>query len=524
MFSQSQTLVSTLKECYNLRNLGLWAFLLVGLWSFSPAGGQAVLRLLTIEDNYLTASQDLAYYPRHNLSWSAGNNGLSGATSQRVYWQMLLGTALSAPGAEVLLANGSSEGFEDAINRLSLPAAISGTRQDMWGNVRIPTLHLLPGYDENSPEQWVDVPTDSIVEVESLVGVPIRGIRDTGIGNVTFEISASYNLFECSPWTNLSQWLENNTTRLFAHKYRNITIFDEFHGEFANHPSIFLDLLDDGKNDSSLNGFMNMTLCSVNPNYVDVSVEYFRSSEVGELSCAAKKVRRKTDVDDTSETEDGFKDWGIQGRALIYMVHILASSHTATASPLERFLQDPTMTLASHTGALPDYSKVAMPVFSARLSMLINTFWYLTLNTTHFVGIDHSGPSNKDTDFMKWDNTTGDWITPDTPVYHVQRRWMMLYVIATAILSGGALLTIILQWLTRAPDILCSVSTLMRDSPYVAAVPPGGSGLESGERARLLRDVWVRIQDVQPGKDVGKIAFSDNRELGARLKWNRFYE
>lgn len=198
MFSQSQTLVSTLKECYNLRNLGLWAFLLVGLWSFSPAGGQAVLRLLTIEDNYLTASQDLAYYPRHNLSWSAGNNGLSGATSQRVYWQMLLGTALSAPGAEVLLANGSSEGFEDAINRLSLPAAISGTRQDMWGNVRIPTLHLLPGYDENSPEQWVDVPTDSIVEVESLVGVPIRGIRDTGIGNVTFEISASYNLFEVS--------------------------------------------------------------------------------------------------------------------------------------------------------------------------------------------------------------------------------------------------------------------------------------------------------------------------------------
>ncbi|KAK8250848.1 hypothetical protein HDK77DRAFT_194298 [Phyllosticta capitalensis] len=124
---------------------------------------------------------------------------------------------------------------------------------------------------------------------------------------------------------------------------------------------------------------------------------------------------------------------------------------------------------------------------------------------------------------MKYDNKTGDWTTPETPVYHVQRRCIVLYVMATAILSGGALLTIILQWLTRAPDILCSVSTLMRDSPYVAAEPPSGSGLDSGERARLLKDVWARIHDVQPGKDVGKIAFSD-RELGARLKWNRFYE
>ncbi|KAK8168858.1 hypothetical protein BKA80DRAFT_308518 [Phyllosticta citrichinensis] len=100
---------------------------------------------------------------------------------------------------------------------------------------------------------------------------------------------------------------------------------------------------------------------------------------------------------------------------------------------------------------------------------------------------------------------------------------MALYVVATAVLTLCALVAVVLQSRIRAPDILGSMSTLTRDSPYVTA-PPGGSGLEGSERARLLKNMWVRIQDIRPGEEVGKIAFSDDQELGAKLEWKRLYE
>lgn len=71
-------------------------------------------------------------------------------------------------------------------------AALAMARQDIWGNVRVPFLHMLGGYDSDDPFAWVDVPADSLAPYESLVGVPIRGIPGMRTGNATMILQSSY--------------------------------------------------------------------------------------------------------------------------------------------------------------------------------------------------------------------------------------------------------------------------------------------------------------------------------------------
>ncbi|KAK7513644.1 hypothetical protein IWZ03DRAFT_443995 [Phyllosticta citriasiana] len=542
LFSQSQTLTSTLKGCYSLRLLSLWTFLLVGIWSLSPVGGQAVLRLLRPEGVPKMSTPTLFYYPHHELSMIWGNNGGSGASYNMVFWEMVYGAALSAANSAVLLANGSSPGFEDAVQRITPSEAINGTRQDMWGNVRIPLLHLLPGYNRSSPHQWVDVLLDEVVAFESLIGVPVRGISTSDAGNMTFNLSASYNVLDCSDFTNLTRWFQTNDTQFERHKTRNKTIYYE-NSSGRTAPNFFMDLLSvdaqepygpskdilvfGGRSgDSNIRSYDEMTFCHVTLTYVDVYVECIRLFVRGQLSCAARKVRQKLDIPSGPETQEmsPFRTWSHNN--LYELSFLLVGTHPSQSSPFERYLGDPTNLFPSKGDydSYPIYSHISSPIFSARLTMLINTFWYITLNTTTFLGTNLGVPSPTDSKFSHWGTTTGNWTTPTPQTYSISKIWMSLYVIATAILSACALITIILQSRTRAPDILSSVSSLTRDSPYFVAVPRGGSGLEGSERARLLKDIWVRIQDVQPENQVGKIAFSDNQELVASLKWNRSYE
>lgn len=94
----------------------------------------------------------------------------------------------------------------------------------------------------------------------------------------------------------------------------------------------------------------------------------------------------------------------------------------------------------------------------------------------------------------------------------VSRLWMTVYFVAIIVLAACACVTIVLRARTKAPDFLGSIATLTRDTPFIvsdADEHAWGSGVGGTEMARLPRDKWLRIQDVQPQWDVGRIAFSD---------------
>ncbi len=57
------------------------------------------------------------------------------------------------------------------------------------------------------------------------------------------------------------------------------------------------------------------------------------------------------------------------------------------------------------------------------------------------------------------------------------------------------------------PDIPTHASSLKRNNPYIP-LPPCGNTLDGMERARALKHVRVRLQDVQPDTPVGHVALA----------------
>ncbi|KAK8174775.1 hypothetical protein BC567DRAFT_296652 [Phyllosticta citribraziliensis] len=544
LFMRSQTLFNTIKESFGLRILSLWTVMLLAIWAFSPAGGIAVDQILSLRNNFDTANVPLIYYPNTavgNLTVQSLVSSASGLRSSTVDRAMMYGSVLTDPGVSLLAAEASSPDVERKLNatieRITPKAATNGTRHDLWGNVRIPFLHALPGFDEKKPYDWVKVSLTKITQFSSLLGMPIRGINDTGAGNMTLQLSSCYHSLECSAWETIEDWVDRHPSWNGSMSFSSIL-------SNASYPNTFLRHVEPNWNpaNSSDEVFLKfgytmreenvdnmLTVCGVTVEYVDVQIECSRLTTAGELDCVSTALRRTRDPGETPHvTATSFYPWGVSG--LDEMTSLLASGHPAQAGPFELYLADPIQGFSSKIGDMPSYKDLPLSVFQSRLSLLLNTYWHMSLNTSVFLGIDGVTPSTKNNTEKSWLNeledwapAMGSWTTPAAPTYQISPAWMALYFVATAVLTLCALVAVILQSRIRAPDFLGSMSTLTRDSPYVT-VPPGGSGLEGSERARLLKNMWVRIQDIRPGEAVGKIAFSDDKNLGAKLEWKRLYE
>jgi hypothetical protein len=81
---------------------------------------------------------------------------------------------------------------------------------------------------------------------------------------------------------------------------------------------------------------------------------------------------------------------------------------------------------------------------------------------------------------------------------------------------------VLLEMRTISPDILGFASSVARHSKYVK-LPPTDGTMSGAEKARLLGDARVMIQDVRPNSDVGKIVLGAASEGAERLKPGRLY-
>ncbi|KAF4546198.1 uncharacterized protein LTHEOB_4195 [Lasiodiplodia theobromae] len=225
-------------------------------------------------------------------------------------------------------------------------------------------------------------------------------------------------------------------------------------------------------------------------------------------------------------------NWGVRGGEFLYDIpNTIQSSRTGEASGLELYLLDPPTSFSGFD--VGDYTRIPLDTFQARLALIVNSFFHASLNTSKFVGADGvngtdspDDPSFPGSPSLQHGNATGTWTEFTPSRYEVKPAWLTLYLVSTTVLAVCAIASVTISALTRAPDLFCGVSSLTRDSAFMTRVPEGGSSLSGSDRARHLQDVWVRIQDVKPEDDVGRIAFSDQKELGAgaTLRWERKYE
>ncbi|RGP71954.1 hypothetical protein FSPOR_3069 [Fusarium sporotrichioides] len=169
----SRTVGSTLVTQISLGRFNILGIALLILWSLSPLGSQAALRMLRTRLEPVYAPSNVLYYTTDAPSVFSSSTLVSrGEIDQYRSTQAFMQTMYSS----LLLA----------------PPSAKSNAMDLWGNVKIPKLEVEGDNDGN----WKNVSWSSAPDsYSSLVGLPVTNVTQ---GNVTFSLESSYIDLDCN--------------------------------------------------------------------------------------------------------------------------------------------------------------------------------------------------------------------------------------------------------------------------------------------------------------------------------------
>ncbi|KAK3080644.1 hypothetical protein LTS18_014487 [Coniosporium uncinatum] len=181
------------------------------------------------------------------------------------------------------------------------------------------------------------------------------------------------------------------------------------------------------------------------------------------------------------------------------------------SSPTEIFINDTSTDLLSNFAAKRssvDLGNVAEGRTAARLGLVLNTFYQLSLAPVLNTGnIPATWSEFKELNLGLYPLLNSTVTETTTILIHtVSWGWWFVLLLSSIILLILSLAGCLAGSMTHIPQIFGFVSTLAWNNRYMHDVSTGELG--GYERARLLRDVQVRIGDVQAHKEIGHIAFA----------------
>ncbi|PHH92973.1 hypothetical protein CDD83_2806 [Cordyceps sp. RAO-2017] len=545
----SQTTMAALKNFVTIRNVQTWTVGIVLAWGLSPLGGQAAVRSLSLRQRSISLKTPAIYYLGSNVSdmnvlYSGTSddiafNGASSRASLISDMRSAISASFFSPDILASHSNGSSKNFAAAVLTLGGPknAASLGYR-DQWRNVRIPFLELLPSYNTHEPNDWVAVPSDMVVPYASLIGLPIRGgsLSPDRAGNSTLVVQSHYQTLSCGQEYDGTEWIKIGSTKLYPPIHH--PKFEPIDGVIANtlvnlfndtetlaqhlhffeypvtEPSSKLELTIGGYCE---NGFM-MRRCKISTSFIDVQISCTRLISFGDLNCRAERVRHTPNFPIAGNMTALSNLRTAQG-IIKEMPIATARHHIQVASSLESYLRDPPMVFdpprSQHAGC---FSDVPSEIFQARLATTLNTVIMAMYNLPVLTGADGISLENRTN---AWKNTTADWSEFTANVYGINQAWFFVWSASTLVLLTCAAASIVVRCRIRAPDFLESVVGLTRDSPFIN-IPHEGSGMSACDTLRAVKDVKIKICDVKPDEDVGRIALTTEMN-NSKLGWNRMY-
>jgi len=134
-----------------------------------------------------------------------------------------------------------------------------------------------------------------------------------------------------------------------------------------------------------------------------------------------------------------------------------------------------------------------------------------TLHTGLYSTADIEKLYNQDQDNLPTDTSFSNFINipANTYITEIQYRcnkiWATVLIFCLIILLISGILNIILEYHIMGPDILGCISSLTRDNIH-CPLPKGYSTMDGDERARLLRDIHIRLTDVNAKNEPGHLA------------------
>jgi hypothetical protein len=488
-----------------MRSLSLLSLLLIAIWSLSPLGGQASLRIIGSTVHTSNTTRPLQYVNTSSDILQAEYEG-GEAWSQYLPSKTLFGAAM--------LGSSSS-------TSLSI---------DTWGNLKVPWIESLDPSTADT-EGWYPIPQlNSSDDFISLLGVPLSMITLASNLTTSFSIQTSYWTLSCPSIQNLGNG-SNETepgpqddasqARLTA---KLIQLADPsqivLQNITADAPqNLYLYSISthtasepwDSPNNTGLRQFTYLdenneygdwaaASCTIKTTHVEVSA--FCSSD----NCTAVEIRHSRQT----HAPESWTSFDVADGAFYWFatpfIEALVTGMIATPTPYQKFIINPLHPF-SESFDIPCVSVVPNATFALRLGQLFNTYWMAMLAPTAIPKGLRNSNLTADTADIKG--------TLQSSTTAIERRkivvlkcnmvWFAVLLLSSTITAFIGLCGLIAALCRLGPDIGFNISSLVKDSPFVdqtsVATTLGGT-----DRSRLMRNWYAKFGDVAAEEEVGHIA------------------
>ncbi|KAF9690634.1 hypothetical protein EKO04_011473 [Ascochyta lentis] len=514
----SQSFFASIERQFGMRRISFLGVAIVAAWLLSPVGGQSSLRLLSTTLSTTPVDAAVRYLPSETFV----NDTLFGASMSETSWSRYAPLYMTSLQTSRLTVNAS---------------------RDLFGNVRIPDITSLnTNSDPTAPvSDWRHVPEDADISYTSLLGYPIIDVPR--VGNISFTVESTYWEVRCKPFTAGAPFVLNKTA--------DEDPYGGFLGPGTASPSFYMLLQDDGGFNTSLPGNRKIQLGFDYLSKISMN-KAINSTCAASLQLVESEIGCDTGVCRVQRMRDSKRDplyllgqpsyWGDE-KSWSGLFRMLCENMPGTdlgpGDPLtrsselvERFIYDPTLKTLSTSGTDKyvdtkmywlNMTDLPIDVFSRRLQTAMNTFWDSTIELEYRLGnLTHQDIDGGTTTLRNWNTTAATGTRYDGEKYVCHVPFAILTIAISFLLFAAAAVSVVLGFMTRAPDILGYVSTYARDDPYFAHhVPSHMDGLET---ARALRDVRVIIGDVHKKEEVGHVAFASMDGEPDRVNKQRLYD
>ncbi|KAI8946670.1 hypothetical protein F4801DRAFT_596325 [Xylaria longipes] len=445
----------------------LWTFntltpILIVMWALSPLGGQASLRIITTGVLSTTVPRNFTYVSFVSPFTNSGSGSASSSLLPPIN-SAFMGSLFSS-------------------------AASKTSYQDLHGNIKIPIYEALTPSDPANSSAWRPAQSGEETSWSSLTGLPVHGLGTSTVSR--FNINTAYMK---THGANLAVAFNISVLSLFEFKFYSLA--DTF---------------------STAERLLTTATCNVTMSYVEVRVE------CDGMNCRSLAVRPSPDPAmhhnnniTSPEIASVLNGLGASDTSYIYFFSnfvtatdpsIACDTATCTTSGIEGYLADPDNPFSfSEPPRLPD---VGDALFSQRMTQLMNTYWLDSVAPFAIIGnfTLHTGYDIYKRNSYNTDSTIG---TAETQVNVIKCNyaWLAILVVSSITIFSCGVASAILSIKRLGPDVLDRFSTILRDNPRV--YDSGASSMEdSSIKANRLRNVIVRLGDVQPHEDVGYVAIA----------------
>ncbi|KAH6625531.1 hypothetical protein C7974DRAFT_396230 [Boeremia exigua] len=534
--ASSTSLTSTVTSQLQLRSFSTLSVALLAVWMFSPIGGQASVRMMTIGSKDTKIDDSAWYMVNHGYlgSYSSGETDLQGnAMAGVVFVAALMGSP-----------------------------ATKSSPLDVWGNVKVPRIE---GYEQAvamDHDGWYETKDGDSDAYSSLVGIPILGMNQSNFIDYSMRIHSPYFGLDCSINTTVSEMdsilvktlpgLSSNATSPGSMLFWDIP-------EFSILANMSRESWRDRASPETISPLKikyvplyrsNFTLtCDVTQSYVETEIRCPTHS-----TCAAKRVRRSrlnqfpaawTLLDISSRTPKHL----FQG-----ILKPFAGGKLRYPQLFDRYLADPNLINSNYANV----SQTTEEKYTIRLGQMLNAY-FSCLNG--FFAI--TAGINNDTAYF-WDNNQTFELPPNVNgswqnLYHstvsnnmlndmfetkswtsavtkterkeviiAHRIWIIALCLASIILIVSSLIApFIRSFLATGVDVAMNISSLAtRNNPHMS-LPQTGTFLDASDRAGLLFNHQVRFGDANSSEDVGSLVIGSFDRAGdsgiARVRKRRLY-